>query len=143
VVKSLLHGTFSIKLVSSLVVKWEAPILVILTPCHNANITFQDLKKAALISHKSNQNVLRNANLVMLLLGEMMNTKLLVVLMALAILTSRKNSLNMVQLLELSLFMKISLLIRAVFIHTKLEKLSEDTLSKSSDTVMKTVLTIS
>jgi len=79
VVKSLLHGTFSIKPVLLLVVKWEVLIPVILTPCHNANIMFLELRKVAQTSHKSNQNVPSNANLVMKNLGEMMKSKLLVV----------------------------------------------------------------
>jgi len=79
VVKSLLHGTFSIKLVLLLVVKWEVLILVILTLCHNANIMFLEPRKVAVISHKFNQNVPRNANLVMKNPGKKMNTKLLVV----------------------------------------------------------------
>jgi len=81
VVKLLLHGTFSIKPVLLLVVKWEALIPVILTPCHNANIMFLELRKVVQTSHKSNQNVPRNANLDMPNLGEKMKPKLLVVLM--------------------------------------------------------------
>jgi len=87
VVKSLLHGTFSIKPVLLLVVKWEVLILVILTPCHNANIMFLDLRKVVQISHKSNQNVTSNANLVMPNLGKMMKPKLLVVHMELVVVT--------------------------------------------------------
>lgn len=79
VVKSLLHGTFSIKPVLLLVVKWEALIPVILTPCHNANIMFLELRKIAQTSHKSNQNVPNHANLVMTNLGKKMKPKLLVV----------------------------------------------------------------
>jgi hypothetical protein len=79
VVKSLLRGTFSIKPVLLLVVKWEVLIPVILTPCHNANIMFPDLRQVVQTSHKSNQNVPRNANLVMLNLGKKMKPKLLVV----------------------------------------------------------------
>lgn len=79
VVKSLLHGTFSIEPVLLLVVKWEALIPVILTPCHNANIMFLELRKIVQTSHKSNQNVPSNANLVMTNLGEKMKSKLLVV----------------------------------------------------------------
>lgn len=79
VVKSLLHGTFSIEPVLLLVVKWEVLIPVILTPCHNANIMFLELRKIVETSHKSNQNVPRNANLVMKNLGEKMKLKLLVV----------------------------------------------------------------
>lgn len=79
VVKSLLHGTFSIEPVLLLVVKWEVLIPVILTPCHNANIMFLELRKTVETSHKSNQNVPRNANLVMKNLGEKMKLKLLAV----------------------------------------------------------------
>ena len=61
------------------VVKWEVLIPVILTPCHNANIMFPDLRQVVQTSHKSNQNVPRNANLVMLNLGKKMKPKLLVV----------------------------------------------------------------
>ena len=79
VVKLLLHGTFSIKPVLLLVVKWEVLIPVILTPCHNANIMFLELRRTVLISHKFNQNAPRNANLVMKHRGKKMNTKLLAV----------------------------------------------------------------
>lgn len=87
VVKSLIHGTFSIKPVLLLVVKWEVLIPVILTPCHNANIMFLDLRKVVLIFLKSNQNVTSNANLVIPNLGEMMKPKLLVVHMVYVIVT--------------------------------------------------------
>jgi hypothetical protein len=87
VVKSLLHGTFSIEPVLLVVVKWEVLIPVILTPCHNANIMFLELRKVAQTSHKSNQNVPRNANLVMKNLGEMMKSKLLVAHMELETVT--------------------------------------------------------
>jgi len=79
VVKLLLHGTSSIKPVLLLVVKWEVLIPVILTPCHNANIMFLEVRQVVQISHKSNQNVPRNVNLVMPNLGEKMKPKLLVV----------------------------------------------------------------
>jgi len=79
VVKLLLHGTSSIKPVSLLVVKWEVLIPVILTPCHNVNIMFLEVRQVVQISNKSNQNVPRNVNLVMPNLGEKMKPKLLVV----------------------------------------------------------------
>jgi len=79
VVKLLLHGTFSIKPVLLLVVKWEVLIPVILTPCHNANIMFLEVRQVVQISNKSNLNVPRNVNQVMPNLGEKMRPKLLVV----------------------------------------------------------------
>ena len=79
VAKLLLHGTSSTKQVLLLEVKWEIPQHVILTPCQNVNIMFQELKQTVQISHKLNQSVLRNVNLVMPQLGEKMKPKLLVV----------------------------------------------------------------